>query len=252
MGPSNRLLRAVKRIWFHGFGDEPPALGGFVDGLVQSFENCRQGLSDEAVAKGSTEAERFFLDLYEREIPRLREALGIHAPYLSRGNSEKLFGEIDTLMRRVVIPGYVREASPHTRRERRGFYLVAPQYRIFERIGWTAAGLALGGFIVAAPFIPLWSKEWMLLFMIAGFFFPSVRTLLTVRAYELGLNRLVDRADREIARLDAAYLSTVGERDAPGAEDASSARRAAVAPHATAADDAGRPGHREDRAKGGA
>ncbi len=38
-------------------------LGGFVDSLLQMFENCRPGLTDEILRAGPAGVERFFLDL---------------------------------------------------------------------------------------------------------------------------------------------------------------------------------------------
>ena len=53
-------------------GSKAPArrmLDGFVDSLLQTFENSRAGLTDEMLRAGSIEG--FFLDLYEKDVPRL-------------------------------------------------------------------------------------------------------------------------------------------------------------------------------------
>ena len=46
--------------------------------------------------------------------------------------------------------------------------------------------------------------------MLGGLVFPNVRRFLMVRQYEGELNRVVARADDEIARIDSHYL-TAGE-----------------------------------------
>lgn len=111
-------------------------------------------------------------------------------------------------MRKVVIPAYARLAARFTRRERNDFYLMPESLHGLERLGWAAAGVVLGAFVVWAPFIPLWAKEWILVFGIAGLVFPDIRRLLTLRRYECELNRLVGRADDEIWRHEMALLTS--------------------------------------------
>jgi hypothetical protein len=86
---------------------------------------------------------------------------------------------------------------------------------------WGALGIALGSFVIWAPFIPIWSKEWVLPFTIAGLIFPNIRRFLMMRRYERELNQLVSRADREIARIDTAYLTSGDAIEARLAEDQS-------------------------------
>ena len=59
-------------------------LDGFFDSLVQSFENCRGGLNDEALKSGTgvDEPFRFFSGLYEKEIPRLLDVIRLEEPHL--------------------------------------------------------------------------------------------------------------------------------------------------------------------------
>ena len=60
-----------------------PVLDGFVESVIQSFENCRPGLSDEALCGTAGEAEAFFRELYEREMPRLLDTIRLEEPHLS-------------------------------------------------------------------------------------------------------------------------------------------------------------------------
>ena len=185
-------------------------LDGFVDSLLQTFENSRPGTTAEMFAKGEVEA--FFRDLYEKEVRRLREKVD-RLSHLSAEERQELFQRVDERIRKVVLPAYARLATTFTPRERNDFYLAPEELHGLERLGWTAAGLALGGFVVWAPFIPLWSKEWVLVFGVGGLVFPSVRRFFALRRYQLELNDLVTRTDEEIWRLDLGYMTAAVDRE---------------------------------------
>ena len=207
------------------------SLGGFLDRLLQSFEDCRQGLSDAVLAKGGPEVERFFLERYEKETPRLREQIELEASWLTPAGRERLRGEVDDLVRRVLIPAYARLAVRFTARERNDFYLLPEALAGFERVGFALVGMLVGVFVVWAPFIPLWSKEWVLPFVVGGLFYPNLRRFLAIRRYEAELNLLVGRGDREIERLESAYLTgseALGDR-VPGMRQGSAEAEADAA-----------------------
>jgi hypothetical protein len=197
--------------------------GAFIDRLIQTFEDCRPGLSDAAVAAGEAAVEAYFLEICERERPRLLERVREQSAHLVPEAADALYQELDRLIRTVVVPAYVRLAARVTPPERNGFYLAREPFHGLERLGWGVAGLALGALALWAPFIPLWSKEWVLPFMVVGLLFPNLRGILALRRYERDLNRLVSRADREVARIDVAYLMSpergVGARVQAVAED---------------------------------
>lgn len=185
----------------------PPApLGGFCDGLLQTFENCRAGLSDDDARAGGAQAERYFAQLYERERARLIDAVALHGGHLAPEAREQMLAAVDERARTVVIPAYARLAAPLTLRERNDFYLAAPPLHALERIALAAAGLLIGAFVVWAPFIPIWSKELIPLFGLGGLLFPELRRLLALRRYQAELNRLVARTDADVARLEMALL----------------------------------------------
>lgn len=224
---SSFLSRAVGAIRPVSAGRAGP-FDGFVDSLVQKLENCRAGLSDETVARGPAAVEAWAEALYEEEVPRLRDAIRLEEPHLTREAREELVRKVDELVRRVVVPGWVRLASRFTPRERNGFYALAEPLHGLERAGWAVLGMALGFLVVWAPFIPIWSKEWVLPFTVGGLVFPELRRWLSFRTYEGEMNGLVARADREIARIDLAYLTdgtSVAERDARDGEEARAAAR---------------------------
>jgi hypothetical protein len=194
------------------------ALEGFVDSLLQTFENSRPGLTGEMLQEGGVAG--FFCELYEKEVGSLRDRIA-HLGHLSADEREELFQRVDDRIRRVVLPGYARLASGFTPRERNDFYLAPEGVHGVERLAWAVAGLVLGALVVEAPFIPLWSKEWVLVFGIGGFVFPTLRRYFALRRYQHQLNDLVNHTDDEIWRLDLGYLTAAWERGAlPGTRQA--------------------------------
>ncbi len=185
-------------------------LNGFVDSLLQSFENHRAGLTEDMLRAGDQEA--FFLDLYQKEVPRLREIVRNQELALPDAARDDFFHEVNDYVRHVVVPAYARLAGRFTGRERNDFYLTPESLHGLERLGWGAAGMLLGGLVVWAPFIPIWSKEWVLLFAVGGLVFPNLRGFLVTRRYETDLNRLVAHADDEIWRKDLAYVTESASR----------------------------------------
>jgi hypothetical protein len=201
MGPT---LRAIARLLF---GGKPPArmLDGFVDSLVQTFENCRPGLSDEVLRQDGAAIEPFFRNLYEKERPRLRELVRLQEAHLSETARKDLLAKVEARIKDVLIPAYTRLARKFTGRERNDFYLTS--WHTAERIGLVAGGILLGVFIAWARFLPLWFKEGTLLLAAAGLVFPELRRVLAMKRYQSDLNELVIRTDDEIFRMDVALLT---------------------------------------------
>ncbi|MBK8010454.1 MAG: hypothetical protein IPK13_03845 [Deltaproteobacteria bacterium] len=188
----------------------PSPLERYVDTLIQSFEDRRNGLTEATIAAGEDACQRFFFEIYEREFERLRRLFEDEEPHLSESALASWSDEIDRLFRTVVIPAYVRLAMRFTSRERNDFYLTRSSLHPVERIGFALLGMVIGGFVLVAPFIPIWQREWILPFMLAGLLFPNLRAYLAIRRYEAELNRLVVSVGREMLRLEQAY-STYGE-----------------------------------------
>ena len=176
-------------------------LGGFVDGLVQKLENCRAALPE-----ASPDVERYVAELYEAERPRLHEAVQALAPLVEQSALQQEEQELDALFRRVLLPAYQRAAVDMTRRERNDFYLAKKGFHGLERVGWLTGGILAGAFVVWAPFIPIWSKEAVLPFAVAGLFFPELRRLFAYRRYAREVNGLVGKVEHEVKRLQAVYL----------------------------------------------
>ena len=218
-----RILALLAR----GDDPAPPAFDGFLDSLLQKFENCRPGLPDAVAGTGGEAAARFFADLYEAERPRLEDLVRQSEPLLEPSAREELFRKVDELIRNVVIPAYLRVALPYTARERNDFYLAPEPFHWLERLAWGAAGIAIGAFVVWAPFIPIWSKEIIFPAMVGGLLLPNIRRFLLMRRFEREINGLVSRGDREIARIDTAYLMAGAEQEmGTGTADTADARAA--------------------------
>ncbi len=213
VGTIRRAIRGGPRIH---------VLGGFVDSLLQAFENCRLGLSDETLRSGEGVVHAFFVDLYEKEIPRLEETVRLFEAGLPEGAQRDILSKVDDLVRKVVVPAYVRLARRFTVRERNDFYLLPDSLHGIERFVWGVAGMGLGGFVIWAPFVPIWQKEWVLVFVIGGLFFPDVRRYLAHRRYQSDLDAIVAHADDEIRRTEITHLTS----DASAGEPRTSSREA--------------------------
>jgi hypothetical protein len=210
----------------------PPVLDRFVDSVLQTFENYRSGLADDVLATGPERVERFYLELYEKEIPRLKRVVHDAEPLLTPAAHEEVLRKVDDLFRKVVIPAYSRIATSFSRRQRNDFYFLSEGLHGLERIGWGIAGILVGAFVVWAPFIPIWSKEAVLPFMIAGLIFPNIRRWIAFRGYGKDVNDLVLGADQEITRICNTYL-TSGQALAEAEQEAASiSARAAAAKQA--------------------
>jgi len=203
----NTLFQKLKELAFAPDASARAVPRGLIDSLLQSFENRRPGLSDEMLNGDHDEITKFFTDIYEKEKPRLFQTVCIQDGFLSDDSRKKLFQEIDDLICTVVIPAYVRIATQYTPRERNEFYLTPHRIHFVERLGWTLGGMIAGAFIVWAPFIPIWSKEWILPFTILGLTFPNLRKLYSIKSYEAELNRTVAKAEHEVGRIEMEYTS---------------------------------------------
>lgn len=201
-------LQRLARLFSPGKPRDQRVLEGFVDSLLQSFENYRAGLGDEMLRGPESKLADYFLELYQKEAGRLPSVVDLACAHLSKQARQEMRRKTDELIRRVVIPAYARLTQRFTRRERNDFYLTAEALHGVERIGWAVAGILLGSFVVWAPFIPLWSKEWVLVFALGGLVFPNIRRVLALRRYVSELNGLVGRTDDEIWRLDLGYMTS--------------------------------------------
>jgi hypothetical protein len=180
-------------------------VGIWADRLLQSFEDRRAGLPERLSEES---ASRFFGTHLEEQLPLMRESIALQTEGLAPEAREAVLHEMESLARRVLLPAYVRLATHFTLRERNDFYLVPERLHGLERLLSSVAGMLVGAFVVWAPFIPLWSKEWVLPFALAGLLFPDLRRWWLTRRYEKQVNALVLSADREASRLTLSHWMT--------------------------------------------
>jgi len=65
----NEIIGKIVNLMVRGVPRSGGELDGFVDSLLQKFEDCRHGLSDDSVLDGGETAEAFFVKLYEGALP---------------------------------------------------------------------------------------------------------------------------------------------------------------------------------------
>lgn len=201
------LMQRLARLFSPDTPRDQRVLEGFVASLLQSFESYRAGLSDEMLRGPEAKVNEYFLELYGKEAKRLPGLVELVCGHLSKTHRQQLLHNTDELIRRVVVPAYARLTQRFTRRERNDFYLAPEGLHGVERLAWAVAGILLGGFLVWVPFIPLWSKAWVLVFAAGGLVLPGLRRVLALRRYASELDGLVSRVDEEIWRLDLAYMT---------------------------------------------
>jgi hypothetical protein len=199
-------LRAFVRYFL---GKKPAArmLDGFVDSIVQSFENCRPGLSDAAVSDTGTAVEGYFLGFYEKERPRLHDLVEVSYSHMPEADRQALEAKIDQRIRNVLIPAYARIARRFTARERNDFYHSKEGWHGAERVAFGLGGILLAFLMMILRFIPLTAREVVALLAVGGLFYPELRRVFAWKGFESQLNHLVERTDDEIFRMDLALLT---------------------------------------------
>ncbi len=211
------------------------SLEGFLDSLLQSFENRRPGLGDDVLADPAA-VEAYFREAWPREREQLR-GLVDRQSHLAPDVRGKLFDDVCALVETVVLPAYARLAGRVTARERNGFYITPEHLHVMERAAFAFAGICAGVFAIRAPFIPIWADAWVLLFAFCGLVFPELRRFLALRGYESAINEIEQKADDEVWRLDLSYMSA-GMQDASAAPDARAESDAPAEPDEREAPDA--------------
>src|SRR5258708_37175048 len=83
-------------------------LGGVLDSLLQTFENCRPGLTDDILRWGESAVKKHFTEVYEQEWPRLKESVYSAKPHLSRAPAGAFPEELDRLVGRHAVAASAR------------------------------------------------------------------------------------------------------------------------------------------------
>jgi hypothetical protein len=176
-------------------------LGSIARDLLEDLERTRPGFpDDEAGFREAVQARA-----------RLRLGEDLRRQYASLG-ADGDYQRVEREVREVLVPRYVAFALPYTRLERhgggawRGGDLVA-------RVVLALIGLSVGGFIVWAPFIPVWEKWLPFVLMILAPFLPDLQRAWHRASYQARVSALardMEAAAHALIRSDPLDLGDAG------------------------------------------
>lgn len=118
----------------------------------------------------------------------------IHAAYAERGGSDLYWRAVEREVLQTALPEYLPAAIEKTRLERTG-YGVWRGGDLVARAAFALAGLAIGGLIIAIPFIPIVEDAFAFALALAGWFSPELRRIPFELRHSKLLNRLVGEAE---------------------------------------------------------
>jgi hypothetical protein len=125
-----------------------------------------------------------------------REKLAEIAPcYAEAGGSPAYWRELESEVLETALPQYARAAAAQTRLELDSYGLWR-QGDPLSRLALGLGGLALGGLIVKAPFIPIFDDAFAFVLAAASFFYPEIKRLYFDWRHSRLLNRLITQAER--------------------------------------------------------
>jgi hypothetical protein len=156
-------------------------------------------------------------------VPRLAEIVRqkldeIELCYREAGGTPGYWRELQNEVANTAMPQYARAAAAQTRLELASYGLWRQGDPLSRGI-LGLAGLAAGGLIVRAPFIPIFEDAFAFVLAAAAFFYPEIRRGFFDWRYSRLLNRLVVQAEAYQHR-QLPYVSEAGlaaELDAVGA-----------------------------------
>jgi len=114
--------------------------------------------------------------------------------YEEAGGAPAYWRELENEILETALPQYARAAAAQTRLEL-GSYGLWRQGDPLSRLALGLAGLAVGGLIVKAPFIPIFEDAFAFVLAAAAFFYPEIKRLVFDWRYSRLLNRLVAQAE---------------------------------------------------------
>ncbi len=125
-----------------------------------------------------------------------REKLAEIAPcYVEAGGTPAYWCELESEVLETALPQYARAAAAQTRLELDSYGLWR-QGDPLSRLALGLAGLAVGGLIVKAPFIPIFDDAFAFVLAAASFFYPEIKRLVFDWRHSRLLNRLITQAER--------------------------------------------------------
>ena len=118
----------------------------------------------------------------------------IEVCYVEAAGTPGYWRELTREVLETALPQYARTAADQTRLELASYGLWRqgdPLSRVLLGLG----GLAIGGLIVKAPFIPIFEDAFAFLLAAGAFFYPEIRRWFFDRRYGRFLNRLIVQAE---------------------------------------------------------
>jgi hypothetical protein len=158
-------------------------LGSIARDLIADLERARPGFPLSRAGFEAAARERLQLRLAD-----------LRAQFASLG-SDADFDRVRRELDDVLLRRYVTFALPQSERDRVG----GPS--VLERLAWAVGGLVLGGFLVWAPFVPIWEKWLPFALMLLGPFLPDWQRSWRLRQHGrrlLALESDLDEAGRAL------------------------------------------------------
>ena len=168
--------------------------------VLQECEHRRRSLPAEPANAG--EAAARFADLARAKLAEIR------ACYEESGGSPGYWRELESEVLDTALPQFARAAAEQTRLELASYGLWR-QGDPVSRLVLGLSGLAAGGLIVKAPFIPIFEDTFAFALAVAAFLYPEIKRLVFDWRYSRLLNRLIVQAERYQHR-QLPYVSEAG------------------------------------------
>jgi hypothetical protein len=132
----------------------------------------------------------------------------IHATYLEGGGAQAYWDELRHEVLETVMPQYIAAAIRQNDLER-------SNYEVFRGGDVASRALfALGGLIIALPFIPIFEDMFAFALAVGGWFYPDLKKYMFDRRYAAGLNRLIDESQRYQENTKIHYMTTAQIQEA--------------------------------------
>jgi hypothetical protein len=194
--------------------------GNVLFAVLQECEHVRRALLPNEAQGRLTEAAR-------------RKLAEIHESYLENGGTPAYWEELEREVLETSLPVYIPDAVEQTRLEKSG-YDVWRRGDAAARALFALGGLALGGLIVAAPFIPIWEDAFAFVLAVGGLLYPEVKQLVADFRHSRQLNRMIAEAEKYQKNARIHYVSDARlekELDAVCQPDRTEEEQEAPQPH---------------------